>query len=276
MVGEEDLMKEALLFDQGMLPENDLFNPFALTDVLTEFSGEQVQPIIHFWQLPKTLILGMKDSRVTYLEDALKTVQQKEYRLLLRNAGGLGVISDEGILNVSLILPKESITAASIDDGYQTMADWLSRTAFGKLGIEIGEVFDSYCPGNYDLSINGKKIAGIAQRRVKEGVAIMMYLSVNGNQRIRGEVVRAFYQRGLKEQFGVDYPPVEPNSMTTLNDVFPSEVSIASVKKELLEVMPHRDQTTAISDFYLLEDYQRRIQHMQQRNKIIQEVLHEL
>lgn len=77
MVGEEDLMKEALLFDQGMLPENDLFNPFALTDVLTEFSGEQVQPIIHFWQLPKTLILGMKDSRVTYLEDALKTVQQK-------------------------------------------------------------------------------------------------------------------------------------------------------------------------------------------------------
>ncbi|MBS5820013.1 lipoate--protein ligase family protein [Enterococcus gilvus] len=269
-------MKEALLFDQGMLPENDLFNPFALTDVLTEFSGEQVQPIIHFWQLPKTLILGMKDSRVTYLEDALKTVQQKEYRLLLRNAGGLGVISDEGILNVSLILPKESIAASSIDDGYQTMADWLSRTAFGKLGIEIGEVFDSYCPGNYDLSINGKKIAGIAQRRVKEGVAIMMYLSVNGNQRIRGEVVRAFYQSGLKEQFGVDYPPVEPNSMTTLNDVFPSEVSIASVKKELLEVMPHRDQTTAISDFYLLEDYQRRIQHMQQRNKIIQEVLHEL
>jgi octanoyl-[GcvH]:protein N-octanoyltransferase len=40
--------------------------------------------------------------------------------------------------------------------------------------------------------------------------------------------------------------------------------------------MPHRDQTTALGDFYLLEDYQRRIQHMQQRNKIIQEVLHEL
>ena len=56
-------MKKSMLFDQGQLPDNDLYNPFALTDVLTEFSGEQDQPIIHFWQLPKTLILGMKDRR---------------------------------------------------------------------------------------------------------------------------------------------------------------------------------------------------------------------
>lgn len=108
-------MKEALLFDQGMLPHTDLFNPFALTDVLTEFSGEQEQPIIHFWQLPKTLILGMKDSRVPYFNEALKVVQKEGYHLLLRNAGGLGVISDTGILNVSLILPKNSISALSIN-----------------------------------------------------------------------------------------------------------------------------------------------------------------
>lgn len=269
-------MKEALLFDQGMLPYTDLFNPFALTDVLTEFSGEQEQPIIHFWQLPKTLILGMKDSRVPYFNEALKAVHKEGYHLLLRNAGGLGVISDTGILNVSLILPKDTITALSIDDGYQSMVDWLEQTCFGKLGIEIGEVADSYCPGKYDLSINGKKIAGIAQRRVKEGVAIMMYLSVNGDQKLRGKIVRSYYQNGLKEQFGVGYPPVNPDSMTTLDDTASFEVSVNFVKKELLQVIPHYDQTNSLSNFYQLEEYQRRIQNMQQRNTLIQEVLNDL
>lgn len=269
-------MKEALLFDQGMLPKNDLFNPFALTDVLTAFSGDQDQPIIHFWQLPKTLILGMKDSRVNYFKEALRTVHKKEYELLLRNAGGLGVISDEGVLNISLILPKETISSLSIDDGYQAMVDWIEQTSFGKLGIDVGEVADSYCPGKYDLSINGKKIAGIAQRRVKEGVAIMMYLSVNGDQTLRGEVIRSYYEEGLKDQFGVNYPPVNPSSMTTLNDIAPFDVSIDSVKQELLLAMSHRDQTDALASFYQLEEYQRRIQNMQQRNAIIQEVLNDL
>lgn len=269
-------MKEALLFDQEMLPENDLYNPFALTDVLTEFSGEQEQPIIHFWQLPKTLILGMKDSRVTYFDEALKTVHEKNYHLLLRNAGGLGVISDAGVLNVSLILPKETISSLSIDDGYQKMVDWLEQTRFGRLGLEIGEVTDSYCPGKYDLSIKGKKIAGIAQRRVKDGVAIMMYLSVTGDQTFRGEVVRDYYEKGLKDQFGVNYPPVNPESMTTLDNAAAFDVSINSVKKELLLAMPHRDQTAALTNFYHLEEYQRRIQNMQQRNATIQEVLNDL
>jgi len=269
-------MKEALLFDQGMLPENDLFNPFALTDVLTEFSGEQNQPVIHFWQLPKTLILGMKDSRVTYFYEALKIVQKENYHLLLRNAGGLGVISDSGVLNVSLILPKDTISTLSIDDGYEAMVDWLRKTSFGNLGLDVGEVADSYCPGKYDLSISGKKIAGIAQRRVKDGVAIMMYLSVDGDQNFRGELVRAYYQNGLKEQFGINYPPVNPTSMTTLNDVTSFDVSIDSVKKELLQTMPHNDQTDFLSNFYQLEEYQRRIENMQQRNSIIQEVLNDI
>ncbi len=63
------------------------------------------------------------------------------------------------------------------------------------------EIADSYCPGTYDLSIDGKKIAGTAQRRIKDGVAVMMYLSINGDQPARGSLVRRFYQAGLKERF---------------------------------------------------------------------------
>ena len=48
------------------------------------------------------------------------------------------------------------------------------------------------------------------------------------------------------------------------------------MKKELLHAIPHNDQTDFLSNFYQLEEYQRRIENMQQRNLIIQEVLNDI
>lgn len=118
----------------------------------------------------KNINLRNEGQQAPYFNEALKVVQKEGYHLLLRNAGGLGVISDTGILNVSLILPKNSISALSIDDGYQAMVDWLEQTRFGKLGIEIGEVADSYCPGKYDLSIKGKKLRGSPRDELKKAL----------------------------------------------------------------------------------------------------------
>lgn len=36
--------------------------------------------------------------------------------------------------------------------------------------IEAYEIEGSYCPGSYDLSIGGKKFAGISQRRLRAGL----------------------------------------------------------------------------------------------------------
>ena len=47
--------------------------------------------------------------------------------------------------------------------------------------IEAREIVGSYCPGSYDLSIKGKKFAGISQRRIRKGVAVQIYLCVNGS-----------------------------------------------------------------------------------------------
>lgn len=265
-------MKDILFFDQGMIPFENQFSPFALTDVLTAFAGDQQKTLIHFWQLEKTLILGMKDSRVKDLKKAVSSVQNNGYQVLLRNAGGLGVISDSGVLNISLILPR---AALSIDDGYEKMIAWLRETSLGSLPLLTGEVSDSYCPGKFDVSINQQKIAGIAQRRVKEGVAIMMYLSVNGDQQKRGEIVRDFYQNGLGEAFGhLGYPPVRPASMTTLSEAYEKEFTIASLKDDLLKNLDYQDQTALLSNFFQTEEYQQRLKNMADRNETLKEFLH--
>lgn len=52
----------------------------------------------------------------------------------------------------------------------------------------------------YDLSINGKKFAGISQRRVRGGVAVQIYLCADKSGSERADLIRRFYQAALKDK----------------------------------------------------------------------------
>ena len=226
----------SIILDQEVYHTND-FSPFALTDILTENSKKKQQTFLHFWQYQQTVILGMKDTRTPFLADGIKVIQHAGFTPVIRNAGGLGIISDQGILNISLIFPQEDENRISIDEGYEKMLA-LTRQAFPVYAdkIEAYEIKESYCPGTYDLSIDGKKFAGIAQRRIKNGISVMMYLSVNGDQEKRGGLMRQFYQQALKEQFGTNgYPAVAPTSMATLEQLFDTPLTVAQVKDLLID-----------------------------------------
>lgn len=195
-------MNPAIRLDQHIYQKND-FSPFALTDILTKYSKEHQQIFLHFWQYDCTVILGMKDVRTPFLRDGIQTLKDAGYAPVIRNSGGLGIVSDEGILNISLIFPQNDKKKITIDEAYEQMLR-LTKYAFPKAPIQAFEITHSYCPGTYDLSIHGKKFAGIAQRRIKNGISVMMYLSVNGNQEKRGQVMKRFYQSALKEGFGTN------------------------------------------------------------------------
>lgn len=253
-----------------------IYAPFALTDVLLETAGSQKKAFWHFWQLEHTMILGMKDTRVNDLTAGINTILEKGYTPVIRNSGGLGVISDTGILNVSFITSKDD--AGGTDTAYEKIYHWL-QLAFPELTIDAYEISDSYCPGTYDLSVEGKKIAGTAQRRLKNGVATMMYLSVFGDQPFRGELVKAFYQKSLGEDFGTHgYPPVRPDSMINLADVLKREITFTEVKQRLLQAAGSLSDPID-SQLWLKEEqqedlYQKRLLGMKSRNLIIEEHLH--
>lgn len=267
------------LYDQNCLTEKDYFLPFALTDTLTTFSGINQQPIIHFWQLDQAMILGMKDTRVTDLKSGLTSLKQDGYNIVIRNAGGLGVIADSGILNVTLILPNPINRKISIDDAYTIMWKWIKQ-AFedNNHSIEAFEISESYCPGTFDLSINGKKFAGIAQRRVKDGIAIMIYLSINGDQQKRGKSVRRFYEASLLDDFGKNgYPPVNPTVMANLEDLLQKKLTIEEVKRHLICVLLDNASIKIdnqilpkllVSDWFVAET-DKQLTKMKQRNHLL-------
>ncbi len=62
--------------------------------------------------------------------------------------------------------------------------------------IDTMEIEHSYCPGKFDLSIDGKKFAGISQRRVKGGLLIVP--RVEGSCSERALMMQTFYEHALK------------------------------------------------------------------------------
>src|SRR5699024_913 len=152
----------------------------ALTDALLTHAGKTGEAGIHFWYSNRpTVILGMLDTELAHFEQALDVLNHNHYDTVVRHSGGLAVPSDEQTLNFSFLMKSPKEKRISIEAGYR-FAHLLLQEAVGteEHPLLAMEVPDSYCPGEYDLSINGKKIAGLAQRRAKDGLAVMGYISV--------------------------------------------------------------------------------------------------
>ncbi|MEH7352226.1 lipoate--protein ligase family protein [Neobacillus drentensis] len=196
------------------------------------------------WVHHNTVVLGIQDTRLPYLQEGIQFLKQEGYQVIVRNSGGLAVVLDEGVLNISLIFP-EAEKGIDINRGYDVM--WqLIQNMFADFPqqIEAREIVGSYCPGSYDLSIDGKKFAGISQRRLKKGVAVQIYLGVNGSGQKRAELVKQFYELAKQaEQTKFTYPEIVPEVMASLSELLGRPFTIADVMLRLL------NQLNANSDF---------------------------
>lgn len=174
--------------------------------------------ILHLWTTPKQVALGPRDKQLPDFTSAIGWLAANDFNMYNRNAGGLAVIGDADILNGSLIFQQPD-NPLSIDEAYQLVADLL-QAAFPDLTLVSGEVAKSYCPGTYDISVGAQKIAGLAQHRYQNKVAVSFYLSVAGNQNYRCRIIRQMYLIGLEaDTITAPYPDVNAAAMTTLANI---------------------------------------------------------
>lgn len=268
-----------LVYDTSHPPyAEDNLSHFAVDDALLRLiNREEYHSALHFWPTDVLIILGMMDTKLPYLEEAIAHLQAEGYPMLVRSAGGLAVVSDPGVLNFSFILPEPKEEKLSIDDGYEIMLTFIRRlfAPFNK-EIQAMEIKDSYCPGDYDLSIAGKKFAGIAQRRFKRGIGIMIYLSVEGDQHQRGHVIHSFYAKGRKgEETKWHYPEVNPSSMANLSDLLDIPLTVAQLKEMILATLENwgNQIVPGKQDAMFQKDYAEAHAKMQKRNRQIFQTL---
>jgi octanoyl-[GcvH]:protein N-octanoyltransferase len=220
-------------------PMFDAKQSFAIDDTLcTSVGTGQSDAVVRTWVHCNTVVLGIQDTKLPYLQEAVSFLETNQYKVIVRNSGGLAVVLDEGVLNISLIFP-ETTKAIDINQGYEAM--WqLVKTMFSSYGkaIEAREIVGSYCPGSYDLSIGGKKFAGISQRRVRGGAAVQIYLCVSGSGSARAELIRRFYELGLQgEATKFSYPAIVPSTMASLSELLGDELTIPAVMLLLLRTL---------------------------------------
>lgn len=219
---------------------NHTLSNLAFTDALLRLSGEQKRPILHLWHSNRpTVILGMMDAKLTRFEEATAFLMQQGYEVCVRSSGGLGIVSDETVLNFSFLLYNSAKHRIPIDAGYEWAFSLLQRALLEEgLETQIQEVKDSYCPGSFDIVSNGKKIAGLAQRRVKDGLGIMGYLSVSGDQRARSGLMRDFYRIGKQTESDTErFPEVSLDSMSTVSSLLSRTVHTNTIQRRILHQM---------------------------------------
>ena len=211
------------------------YQSFAVDDALIESVTNTGMQAIRLWSHDKTVILGIADTKLPYFQTAVNHLKAQGYHVVVRNSGGLAVVADAGVLSLSIVLPDAK--QISIQQGYQQMV-LLVKEIFRPWTnlIEAFEVVGSYCPGDYDLSINGKKFAGISQRRVKNGISVQIYLAITADHQARANLIRQFYQLGTSgETTRFTYPTVEPNTMEALAPLLGIDLRVNDVITRITE-----------------------------------------
>lgn len=225
---------------------------FAADDTLCHLVGQGMSvPTVRTWVHNETIVLGIQDHRLPYIEEAMAHLEKSGYPSIVRNSGGLAVVLDQGILNISLILSEQD-TSIDISTGYEVMLAFI-RLLFPEAGerIEAYEIVGSYCPGSYDLSIDGKKFAGISQRRLRQGIAVQVYLCVEGSGGKRAELIRDLYEIGLKgEETKFAYPTIRPEVMASLEELLGIRLTVSDV------VIRTQSLLKLLSDNVKLESFQ--------------------
>ena len=121
----------------------------------------------HLWQAPQCLIVTRKDTHLPRYQAACEQLAAEGWPVHVRDSGGTAVPHGAGILNLSLMLPR---TTTDLAHYYRLLGAPL-LALLGEYGLEGSYDFvpGSFCDGQYNLVIGGRKVTGTAQRWLAPG-----------------------------------------------------------------------------------------------------------
>lgn len=244
---------------------------FAADDTLCHLIGAGISPAtVRTWVHSASVVMGIQDHRLPYVQAGMDLLEERGYHPIVRNSGGLAVVLDEGVLNISIVI-SEKEGHIDINTGYNMMVD-LIKALFPEIAarIEAYEIVGSYCPGSYDLSVDGKKFAGIAQRRIRGGIAVQIYLSVEGSGGERAELIRDFYERALQQEpTKFEYPKVRPEVMASLSEIIGQSLTVQEVNARLQQFLYTHSDELRMGPFVEdeMEQYMYYLKRVFERNK---------
>ncbi len=226
------------LLDSSASPlDGEALLPFAVDELECRLVGKGAQPLIHIWRHQRAFILGLRDRRLEHAHAAMELLNNQGYAVAVRNSGGAAVPLDKGVLNISLILPNRA-GITKLHDDFAILAGLIQETISciaGAVEVSVGEIAGAYCPGAFDLAINGRKFCGIAQRRQTGAYIVHAFIIVEGVGAARARLVADYYRYAAGDA-KAGYPIVNEQSTASLQESFDVtiELFVRNFKRSLL------------------------------------------
>lgn len=163
---------------------------FTIDEHLSEQGGS---PLARLWRHRPSLILGLRDARLPRADEAIAHFRSLGVEVHVRTSGGRLVVLDEGVLNLAIAFSGEYLP--SVDEGFRLITETI-REAIHRLGLDcqMGEIPGSICAGKYDISIEGRKVCGVSQRRRRQFALLHAFLLVEGSGTDRTKEAVTFYE----------------------------------------------------------------------------------
>ncbi|MHA0856885.1 lipoate--protein ligase family protein [Paenibacillus sp. CMAA1364] len=267
------MLDHMLILDRmNDMTQLDPLYPFALDELLCKHTGQGGPPICHLWRHPRSFIIGMRDSRLEDANKGREWIASQDYQVAIRNSGGAAVPLDLGVVNISLILPKDNEADQHFHKDFELMYTLIQNALLHTgMNVDKGEIAGAYCPGEFDLSIEGRKFCGIAQRRQAHAYIIQAFIIAEGSGHKRSELVRGFYDRAAGGSPTANYPFVTADATASLEELTGMGANTATTFAELVKHVITDYQTiqgiSPLTDVYLPEVEQIRVMVGNLRNR---------
>lgn len=147
---------------------------------LSAYLLEQGEDSLLAYRPGREVLFSGQDKASPDFMDAVGAAKHQGFLPLRRSCGGRAVVFHPGCLALTWTSFSES-GVGGIDSRFAKTAGWI-KSALRTLGLpaEIGELPGEYCPGEWSVSVSGKKVAGVAQRVVKDAAQVSVIITLFG------------------------------------------------------------------------------------------------
>lgn len=168
---------------------------------LVEQVAETDEPAVRVWSPHRQVSFGGRDARSGGYDRAREAAREHGFTPVERRVGGRAVAYTGTTLAVALVEPTAR-ERTGIGPRYDRALTAL-RSALRELDVdaEEGEPERSFCPGSHSLSVDGRKVVGLAQR-VGSGTA-----TVGGQVVVRDHAAIAGVLMPVYDALGVPFDP---------------------------------------------------------------------
>jgi lipoate-protein ligase A len=186
----------------------------ALDEALLQAAPRLGRPVLRFygWTQPA--------ASFGYFQKYADIERMTRLRPLVRRPTGGGLVPHDADWTYSLAFPpSDDWYSLSATDSYRRVHEWI-RTAFARLNVaaELAPACSKTLPGQcfqgherFDLLWRGRKIAGAAQRRTRDGLLIEGSVQPTGLALARADWEKAMCDVGRVEQ-GASWVEFKPNA----------------------------------------------------------------